>query len=123
MLCAQSGSDRKARRKELSAAQWLELARQAKDNGLLFLLLRAGRSFLRRDFFDIYEPLTRMGLVITLFTNGTLITRAIAERLAQAPPSRTEITLYGATAATYECDHRCHRQFRRLLRGHRNPCG
>ncbi|MHC1728433.1 MAG: radical SAM/SPASM domain-containing protein [Syntrophobacteraceae bacterium] len=98
----QSGSDRIARGKEMSAAQWLELARQAKDNGLLFLLLTGGEIFLRRDFFDIYEPLTRMGLVITLFTNGTLVTHAIAERLAQAPPSRTEITLYGATAATYE---------------------
>ena len=98
----QSASDRTARGKELSAAQWLELARQAKDNGLLFLLLTGGEVFLRRDFFDIYEPLTRMGFVITLFTNGTLVTRAIAERLAQAPPSRTEITLYGATAATYE---------------------
>jgi radical SAM protein with 4Fe4S-binding SPASM domain len=41
-------------------------------------------------------------LVLTLFTNGTLITKEIAERLAQAPPSRTEITLYGATTATYE---------------------
>ena len=98
----QSGSDRKARRKELSAAQWLELARQAKDNGLVFLLLTGGEVFLRRDFFEIYGPLTRMGFVITVFTNGTLVTHAIAERLAQAPPSRTEITLYGATAATYE---------------------
>jgi radical SAM protein with 4Fe4S-binding SPASM domain len=39
---------------------------------------------------------------LTLFTNGTLITETIAARLAEAPPSRTEITLYGATAATYE---------------------
>jgi radical SAM protein with 4Fe4S-binding SPASM domain len=98
----QAGSDRKAREKEMSAAQWLELARQAKDNGLLFLLLTGGEVFLRRDFFDIYEPLTRMGFVITLFTNGTLVTSAIAERLGRVPPSRTEITLYGATAATYE---------------------
>jgi len=57
---------------------------------------------LRPDFFEIYDPLTRMGLMITLFTNGTLITEAVAERLAQAPPSRTEITLYGASAPTYE---------------------
>jgi radical SAM protein with 4Fe4S-binding SPASM domain len=97
-----SASDRTVRGKELSAVQWLELARQAKDNGLLFLLLTGGEIFLRRDFFDIYEPLTRMGLIIALFTNGTLVTRAIAERLAQAPPNRMEITLYGATAATYE---------------------
>jgi len=87
---------------ELPASAWLELARQAVDHGMVFLLLTGGEVFLRRDFFEIYEPLTRMGLVLALFTNGTLITKDIAARLAQAPPSRTEITLYGATAATYE---------------------
>ena len=98
----QSPHDAARRAKELSAVAWLELARQAVDNGMVFLLLTGGEVFLRPDFFQIYEPLTRMGLVLTLFTNGTLITEAVAERLAQAPPSRTEITLYGATAATYE---------------------
>jgi radical SAM protein with 4Fe4S-binding SPASM domain len=88
--------------KELPASTWLDLARQAVANGMVFLLLTGGEVFLRRDFFEIYEPLTRMGLVLALFTNGTLVTKAIAARLAQAPPSRTEITLYGATAATYE---------------------
>jgi radical SAM protein with 4Fe4S-binding SPASM domain len=88
--------------RELPASAWLELARQAADNGMVFLLLTGGEIFLRRDFFEIYEPLTRMGLVLALFTNGTLITRDIAARLALAPPSRTEITIYGATAATSE---------------------
>lgn len=87
---------------ELSAPAWLELARQAVDNGMVFLLLTGGEVFLRRDFFEIYEPLTRMGLVLALFSNGTLITKETARRLADAPPSCTEITLYGATAATYE---------------------
>jgi radical SAM protein with 4Fe4S-binding SPASM domain len=88
--------------KELPAYAWLELAHQAVDNGMVFLLLTGGEVFVRRDFFEIYEPLTRMGLVLSLFTNGTLITKDIARRLAQAPPSRTEITLYGATADTCE---------------------
>lgn len=88
--------------RELSASEWLDLARDAVNNGMVFLLLTGGEVFLRPDFFDIYEPLTRLGLVLTLFTNGTLINDDIAARLAQAPPSRTEITLYGATAATYE---------------------
>ncbi len=78
------------------------LAREAVDNGMVFLLLTGGEVFLRPDFFEIYTPLTRLGLMLTLFTNGTLITDALAQRLAQTPPSRTEITLYGATAATYE---------------------
>jgi radical SAM protein with 4Fe4S-binding SPASM domain len=100
-VCQASG-DAALRAKELSAAAWVDLARQAADNGMVFLLLTGGEVFLRPDFFEIYTPLTRLGLVLTLFTNGTLITDAIAARLAEAPPSRTEITLYGATAATYE---------------------
>ena len=98
----QAPGDGARRTQELSAAAWLALARQAVDNGTVFLLLTGGEVFLRPDFFEIYTPLTRMGFILTLFTNGTLITEVIAARLAEAPPSRTEITLYGATAATYE---------------------
>jgi radical SAM protein with 4Fe4S-binding SPASM domain len=87
---------------ELPASAWLELARQAAAGGMVFLLLTGGEVFVRGDFFEIYEPLTRLGLVLALYTNGTLITRDVAARLAQAPPSRIEITLYGATSATAE---------------------
>ena len=87
---------------ELPATAWLDLAREAVDSGMVFLLLTGGELFLRPDFFDLYTPLTHLGLILTLFTNGTLITEDRAARLAEAPPSRTEITLYGATAATYE---------------------
>ncbi|MBA4417735.1 MAG: hypothetical protein C0392_07470 [Syntrophus sp. (in: bacteria)] len=97
-----SDSDTVQRKKELSAKDWLSIARQAVDHGMVFLLLTGGEIFLRPDFFEIYEPLTRMGIIITLFTNGTLITSAVAERLAQSPPSHTEVTLYGATSKTYE---------------------
>lgn len=97
-----SMNDVKTRGKELSASEWLKIASQAKAHGMVFLLLTGGEALLRSDFFEIYEPLTRMGLAITLFTNGTLITEEIADRLAQNPPSRTEITLYGATASVYE---------------------
>jgi MoaA/NifB/PqqE/SkfB family radical SAM enzyme len=98
----QAPGDKVRRSQELSATQWHDLARQALDNGMVFLLLTGGEVFLRPDFFELYTPLTRLGIILTLFTNGTLITESVAARLAQAPPSRTEITLYGATAATYE---------------------
>ena len=94
--------DKVIRQKELTSFEWLEIARQAKDNGMVFLLLTGGEIFLRRDFFEIYEPLTRFGFIITLFTNSTLITDDIADRLAQIPPTCIETTLYGATNITYE---------------------
>lgn len=94
--------DAAQRGRELSAAQWLELARQANEGGMVFLLLTGGEPLVRPDFFDIFSPLTRMGLSLILFTNGTLVDDAAAARLAEAPPARTEVTLYGATAETYE---------------------
>lgn len=93
--------DRAMKASELSTAEWLDLARQGVDAGMMFLLLTGGEVFLRPDFFDIYEPLTEMGLLLTLFTNATLITSSGARRLGRRPPGRTEITLYGASEETY----------------------
>ncbi len=94
--------DADARREELSTRDWVKLAREAVDNGMIFLLLTGGEALLRPDFFDIYEPLTYLGLRISLFSNGNLITREMARRLGQRPPGRMEISLYGATRLTYE---------------------
>jgi radical SAM protein with 4Fe4S-binding SPASM domain len=98
----QPAGNLKILQKELSPSEWIEITSQAVESGMIFLLLTGGEIFLRSDFFKIYLPLTRMGLIITLFTNGTLITENIAQNLAQAPPNSTEITIYGATTATYE---------------------
>ena len=105
------------RARELSARQWLALAREATDAGMLFVCLSGGEPFLRGDFFDIYEPLTTWGLNLTLFTNATLITPAIAHRLANNPPSRLEVSLYGATEAVYERVTSVPGSYRQCLRG------
>lgn len=114
---AEPSDDKGARSRELSAQQWLALAREATDAGMLFVCLTGGEPFLRSDFFDIYEPLTTWGLHITLFTNATLITHSIADRLANAPPSRLEVSLYGATEAVYERVTGVPGSYSRCLRG------
>ncbi len=116
----QAANNRRKLDQELSAEQWVGIARMAVDNGMLFLLLTGGEVFLRPDFFDIYNPITRMGLILTLFTNGTLITETIAARLADAPPNRTEITLYGATRETYELITRIEGSYRQCINGIEN---
>ncbi|MHB0999051.1 MAG: radical SAM protein [Armatimonadota bacterium] len=87
---------------ELTAEEWVGLARSATDAGMLFLLITGGEVFARPDFFDIYNPITGMGLQLTVYTNGTLITPAIAEKIAERPPHTLGITLYGATPETYD---------------------
>lgn len=113
----QAADNKKKIKQELPAGRWVELARRAVDSGMVFLLLTGGEIFLRPDFFDIFYPLTRMGLILTLFTNGTLITESIAARLAEAPPNRTEITIYGATAKTYETITRVPGSYEQCIRG------
>ena len=72
------------------------------DAGCLWLLFTGGEIFARRDFLDIYTYAKKKGFLITLFTNGTLITPRIADYLVVWRPFAIEITLYGRTKDTYE---------------------
>jgi len=87
---------------ELSADQWIRLASDAYDAGMLNLILTGGEIFLRDDFEEIYENVAKMGFNITLYTNASLIDSKRAKWLGRMPPSTIEITLYGASAETYE---------------------
>ncbi len=72
------------------------------EAGCLWLLYTGGEIFVRNDFPDIYAYAKEKGFLITLFTNGTLLTPAIADYLAEQPPFLIEITLYGANAKTHD---------------------
>ena len=82
--------------------RWLEIARQAREKGMLYLLLTGGEPFLWPDFWALYEQLIRMGFLISINSNGSLIGDEAIRRLRQMPPTRINITLYGASDATYE---------------------
>lgn len=115
-------SDSEARKRELTTEEHYRIVDELAEYGCLWLLYSGGEIFARRDFLDIYRYAKRKGLLITLFTNGTLITEAIADELVKWPPFAIEITLYGATRETYEAltgvpgsyDH-CIRGIRLLL--------
>ena len=98
----QPAANRSAQARELSTAQVISILDQITDAGCLFLLLTGGEIFIRRDFPEIYRHSRQRGLVVTLFTNGTLVTPRIADLLAELRPHTIEITLYGATSETYE---------------------
>lgn len=88
--------------KELSAEQWLSLAKEAKDSGLAFLLITGGEPTLREDFPKIYKGLAQMGFSISVNTNGTLITEEIRSLWRELPPAQINITLYGTNADDYK---------------------
>src|SRR5262245_42558045 len=75
-------TDAMARGREMSLDEHCRLLDELADNGGLFLLYTGGEIFARRDFLDIYTYAKKKGFLITLFTNGTMITPRIADYLA-----------------------------------------
>src|SRR5215510_11723407 len=76
--------------------------------------MAGGEPMIRPDFFHIYEHAIRRGFIVTVFTNGTLITEAAADHFATLRPHRIEISLHGLTRETFEritqgpgSHHRC----------------
>ncbi len=87
---------------ELTTDQWIKLASDARDAGMLSLIMTGGEIFLRRDFREIYENVAKMGFKVTLFSNASLVDSNTAKWLGRLPPTIMEITLYGASAETYD---------------------
>ena len=85
-----------------SVEEWLEIGRQAKEAGMLYLLVTGGEPFLRKDFKEIFQGLHRLGLILSINSNGTMIDEKTVEWLKETPPTRINITLYGASDETYE---------------------
>ena len=84
-----------------TAEEWLEIGRQMKDAGVLFLLLTGGEPLLYPDFRELYLGLRRLGMILTINTNGTLVDEEWAAFFGKYKPRRVNITLYGADEKAY----------------------
>ena len=92
---------RETGKKELTAQQWLDIAKAAKDRGMVFALLTGGEPLVRKDFFEIYDGMRKMGILISINSNGSMLKGSILERFLEAPPLRFNISLYGGSNDTY----------------------
>lgn len=90
-----------ARGRELTAAEWLKIAKDARDMGMVFVLLTGGEPLVRKDFFEIYRGMKELGLLISINSNGSLIRGEVLERFLVDPPFRFNISLYGGSNDTY----------------------
>lgn len=101
----------------LRAEQWIDIARQAREQGTLYLSLTGGEPFTHPEFWKIYSELNKMGFLITILSNGSLIdeeTMANFERYGM--PYSMKLTMYGASDETYLRTCRSPDGFTRLCR-------
>jgi radical SAM protein with 4Fe4S-binding SPASM domain len=102
---------------ELNTERILSVIDEITDAECLYLLITGGEPLLRKDFVEIYNHAKMNGLLVTVFTNGTLITDRIIKTFETLPPQAVEISLYGATALTYEKITGVKGSFKRCLSG------
>jgi radical SAM protein with 4Fe4S-binding SPASM domain len=111
------GSARDGPRDELTTDEWIRIIDEIVEEGCLWLLLTGGEPLFREDLPQIYTYARERGLLVTLFTNGTLVTPEVADLFAELPPFRIELTLYGHTRQTYEAVTGVRGSFDRCMRG------
>ena len=109
--------DMEAKQRELSKEEHFKMLDELVDLGCFWLLYTGGEIFARKDFLEIYTYAKKKGFLITLFTNGTIITEQIADYLVEWRPFGIEITLYGRTRETYEALTAVPGSYDRCLRG------
>ncbi len=110
-------NDQEARSQELSFEEIRAIVDEAVEMGCFWWLISGGEPLLREDFTDIYLYMKKKGLLVSLFTNGTLITPKLVRLFKRYPPRDLEITVYGVTKKTYERVTRTPGSFEAFRRG------
>lgn len=103
--------------RELTGAEWCDLLDEMADAGCLRLLITGGEPLLRKDFLDVYAHAKHRGFLITLFTNGTLLTQEIVDYLKEYPPFLVEVSLFGSNQEVAERVTQTQGYFEACIRG------
>lgn len=89
-------------RREMGFEEILKTLDDLKEAGTFWLTLSGGEAFVHPKFRQIYEEAKKRAFVVSLFTNGTMVTESLADFLAEDPPFVIEVSLHAATANTFE---------------------
>ncbi len=103
--------------RELTLAEIHRLLGDMRELGIVWLNLTGGDIFMRPDFFDIYDAAAGHGFLLQLYTNGTLFTRAIIERLQARPPFSIDISCHSADESRFDWFTQVPGSYRAFLRG------
>lgn len=105
----------KNKKRELNKWKIFSILEQLKKANCIYLTLSGGEIFIRKDFFEIAEYARKLNFALRLFTNGTLITEEIVDKIKKLYPLEVEISLYGFKK-THERITRVYGSFNKTLR-------
>jgi len=100
--CRRLDIARELMQSDLTTSEGRRLINQIAAVGRPVLVLSGGEPLMRPDIFDLADHAKTQGLLLALATNGTLIDRPMAARIAAVGFDRVSISLDGADAATHD---------------------
>lgn len=103
--------------RELTVAEIHRLLGEMRELGVIWLNLTGGDIFMHPEFFAIYEAAYRQGFLLQLYTNGTLFTRAIIDRLQQMPPFTIDVSCHSVDEERFDWFTQVPGSYRAFMRG------
>jgi len=102
----------------MGADAWFGVMDKLEAEGVIWLQLTGGEPLAHPDFPQLYARAWDLGFVLTVLTNGTRLAESvITQLLADRPPFRISVSVYGASEATYEAVTRVKGSWKRFLSG------
>jgi radical SAM protein with 4Fe4S-binding SPASM domain len=104
---------------ELTTSEILDLLDQMAEAGVFFLNLSGGEIFMRRDLFEIIEHARKRQFSVKLKTNGVMVKKTKAERLAALGIEDVQISVYSHKPEVHDEITKLPGSFRRTVEGAR----
>lgn len=115
LRCFHCYIDNKIDKHPLSTTQVKRLLKELAAAGCLYLVFTGGEIFLRKDLMELCAYARKLNFDLRLFTNATLITPALAKKLATLHLSGIEVSMYGS-APVHDRVTGVHGSFERTVR-------
>lgn len=103
--------------REMTLPEIKRILDEMADLGILYLNLTGGEIFMRRDFFEIYEYAYGKGFLLQLYTNGTVFTQSIIDRLRQLRPFSIDVSCHSVDEEAFDRFTQVPGSFRRFTEG------
>ncbi len=103
--------------RELTLTEIKQLCDDMAEIGILWLNLTGGEIFSHPQFFDIYDYAYRKGFLLQLYTNGTILTKGIIDRLAQSPPFTIDVSCHSVQEEAFEQFTQVPGSFKQFMKG------
>jgi radical SAM protein with 4Fe4S-binding SPASM domain len=87
---------------ELTTSEAFKVIDNMSDAGVAILTFSGGEPLLRKDLYEAVRRASNNGIMCTIASNGTLMTKEVVDELSKAGIKRVEIGLDGAKAETHD---------------------